>query len=198
MNTKVRTRLSPEARKIQLLDTAKEMIVEDGLQAFTMDALARTAGVTTPLVYNYFPNRQTLLQALLVKEYDSYTRKLVAAVAKATTFEEMVRAYITSNFDHHAPGSILPILQSQPDIVEVIQEQLQRDGNQTANFVVQQTAESFKLNKAQAELLASMSSGASIAAAQYASKARVNRKKTIESVLTYVMAGIDALTDAKS
>lgn len=197
MGAKVRTRLSPEARKKQLLDTAKTMIVEDGLQAFTMDALAKTAGVTTPLVYNYFPNRQSLLQALLVQEYDSYTRKLVAEVARARTFEEIVRVYITSNFDHHAPGSILPILQSQPDIVSVIQNQLKKDGNQTANFVVQQTAESFKLNKAQAELLASMSSGASIAAAQYASKARVNRKKTIERVLTYVLAGINALTDEK-
>ena len=197
MNAKVRTRLSPEARKVQLLDNAKTIILEEGLQAFTMDALARAAGVTTPLVYNYFPNRQNLLQELLVKEYDSYTKKLVAAVAKAVTFEDIVRAYIISNFDHHAPGSILPILQSQPDIVEVIKHQLRKDGNQTANFVVQQTAESYKLNMAQAELLASMSSGASIAAAQYAAKARVNRKKTIENVLTYVLAGIDALTNTK-
>ena len=198
MNVKVRTRLSPAARKIQLLDSAKDIIVEHGLQAFTMDALARAAGVTTPLVYNYFPNRQNLLQELLVKEYDSYTRKLGAEVAKAATFEEIVRAYITSNFDHHAPGSILPILQSQPEIVAVIQEQLKANGNQTANFVVQQTANSFKLSKAQAELLASMSSGASIAAAQYASKARVNRKKTIDSVLTYVLAGLNALTKDNS
>jgi DNA-binding transcriptional regulator YbjK len=30
-----RTRLTPEARRDQLLDTAKRMIVDDGLQAFT-------------------------------------------------------------------------------------------------------------------------------------------------------------------
>ncbi len=195
MTEKVRTRLSPDARKKQLLDTAKSIILEDGLQAFTMDALARAAGVTTPLVYNYFSTRQTLLQALLEQEYNDYTRKLARAVTNAATFEETVRAYITSNFDHHAPGSILPILQSQPDIVEVIQKRLRNDGNQTANYVVQQTAESYQLTKPQAELLASMSSGASIAAAQYAKTARVNRKKTIEKVLKYVMAGLDALVN---
>jgi AcrR family transcriptional regulator len=36
MNATVRTRLSPAARKKQLLDTAKAMIVEEGLQRFTM------------------------------------------------------------------------------------------------------------------------------------------------------------------
>ena len=33
-----RTRLSPEKRKKQLLDTASAMIVAEGLQSFTMEA----------------------------------------------------------------------------------------------------------------------------------------------------------------
>ena len=54
MNNKSRTRLSPSARTDQLLDVAKQMILSDGLQAFTMESLARTAAVSSPLVYNYF------------------------------------------------------------------------------------------------------------------------------------------------
>ena len=170
MNAIVRTRLSPAARKKQLLDTAKAMIVEEGLQHFTMEALARTAGVTTPLVYNYFSGRQALLKSLLVQEYESYRLKTVAEVGAAKSFDDVVRAYVTSNFDHHAPGSILPILQSQPEIVEVIELHLKKDGQQAAEFVVQSTAKSFELTKSEAELVASMSSGASIAAAQYAGR----------------------------
>ena len=193
MNVTGRTRLSPAARKKQLLDTAKAMIVEEGLQRFTMEALARTAGVTTPLVYNYFSSRQALLKSLLVQEYESYRLKTVAEVGAAKSFDDVVRAYVTSNFDHHAPGSILPILQSQPEIVEVIERHLKKDGQQAAEFVVQSTAKSFKLTKLQAELLASMSSGASIAAAQYAGRVRVNREKTIDNVVAYVLAGISAI-----
>lgn len=193
MNAIVRTRLSPAARKKQLLDTAKAMIVEEGLQHFTMEALARSAGVTTPLVYNYFSGRQALLKSLLVQEYESYRLKTVAEVGAAKSFDDVVRAYVTSNFDHHAPGSILPILQSQPEIVEVIELHLKKDGQQAAEFVVQSTAKSFKLTKSQAELVASMSSGASIAAAQYAGRVRVNREKTIDNVLAYVLAGISAI-----
>lgn len=179
--------------KKQLLDTAKAMIVEGGLQRFTMEALACTAGVTTPLVYNYFSGRQVLLKSLLVQEYESYRLKTVAEVGAAKSFDDVVRAYVTSNFDHHAPGSILPILQSQPEIVEVIELHLKKDGQQAAEFVVQSTAKSFKLTKSQAELVASMSSGASIAAAQYAGRVRVNREKTIDNVLAYVLAGISAI-----
>jgi len=193
MNASVRTRLPPVARKKQLLDTAKGMIVEEGLQLFTMEALARTAGVTTPLVYNYFSGRQVLLKSLLVQEYESYRLKTVAAVGAAKSFDDVVRAYVTSNFDHHASGSILPILQSQPEIVEAIELQLKRDGQQDAEFVVQSTARSFKLTKSQAELVAGMSSGASIAAAQYAGRVKINREKTIENVLAYVLAGISAI-----
>ena len=97
MNATVRTRLSPAARKKQLLDTAKAMIVEEGLQHFTMEALARTAGVTTPLVYNYFSGRQALLKSLLVQEYESYRLKTVAEVRAAKSFDDVVRAYVTSN-----------------------------------------------------------------------------------------------------
>ena len=43
--TRPRTRLSPQARKTQLLDTAKSMILRAGLRSFTMEALARNAGV---------------------------------------------------------------------------------------------------------------------------------------------------------
>ena len=61
MKTEPRTRLTPAARTDQLLDTSKQMIKENGLQAFTMESLARTANVSSPLVYNYFANRQALL-----------------------------------------------------------------------------------------------------------------------------------------
>ena len=54
-----RTRMSPEARREQLLDTARGLIVTEGLQPFTMEALARAASVSSPLVYKYFESRRT-------------------------------------------------------------------------------------------------------------------------------------------
>ena len=78
-----RTRLSPDARRAQLLDTAKEMVISNGLQAFTMEGLAREAGVSAPLVYNYFAGRPQLLQALLVREYHLFVEETTEALQDA-------------------------------------------------------------------------------------------------------------------
>ena len=187
---RVRTRLSPEARKNQLLATAKQMIVDNGLQSFTMEALARSAGVSSPLVYNYFASRQAVLRALLEQEYQVYTRKLTGEVQAAQNFEEVVRTFIISNFDHYAPGNILPILLSQPEIADAVQASQNKYGRQTASFLVQNTAKTYKLTKPQAELLVRMSSGASIAAAEYSAHSNVDREKTIDTVLSYILAGL--------
>ena len=193
MTAKARTRLSPEARKSQLLTTSKQMIVGDGLQRFTMEGLARAAGVSSPLVYNYFSSRQELLQNLLELEYRAFTDKLTAEVGAAEQFEDVVRIFIRSNFDHHSPGNILPILRSQPEIAQSIQASETEQHMRTARFLVQNTAKNYKLTRPQAELAVRMSSGASIAAADYSARSRADQNRTIETVLSYVLAGIEKI-----
>jgi AcrR family transcriptional regulator len=45
MSGKKRTRLSPEARRDQLLDSARDLIQNQGFSGFTMEALASEAGL---------------------------------------------------------------------------------------------------------------------------------------------------------
>ena len=189
--TKTRTRLSPEARKAQLLDVSKEMILADGLQEFSMEALARTAGVSSPLVYNYFDSRLDTLRSLLAREYEAYGARLTEDVEQAEDFETVVRLSIESNFDYYAPGNIIPVLESQPEIVVAIESQQRKNGRDLARFLVRTTADTYNLSQRQAELFVQMSSGASIAAAQYASYGRMNRNKVIEAALAYILAGLE-------
>ena len=185
-----RTRLTPEARRTQLLDTAKTMIVEHGLQSFTMESLARTAAVSSPLVYNYFESRQVLLKALLSLEQQRFAQRLKLEISAAKDYEAIVRIFIASNFDHYAPGNILPILQSQPEIADAANKFRHADGQQAAKFLVQSTANTYKISKSQALLLVSMSSGASIAAAELNAGKPGNRNKAIDTALAYVLAGM--------
>ncbi|MEM8766809.1 MAG: TetR/AcrR family transcriptional regulator [Pseudomonadota bacterium] len=188
-----RTRLSPEARRTQLLDTAKTMVIAEGLQAFTMEGLAREAGVSAPLVYNYFSGRPELLKALLAREYERFVQATVEAVRSAKNFEDIVRLYVTSNFDHHAPGNILPLLLSQPELASAIRTEQQRRGRQNAKFLVSAAADTYQLNQRQAQLVVSMSSGASIAAAELAANAKLKREETIDLAVSYIMAGIERI-----
>jgi AcrR family transcriptional regulator len=194
---KIRTRLSPTLRKSQLLDTAKLLIMEEGLQRFTMEALARTAGVTSPLVYKYFSSRETLLQVLLGREYKAFSENLSTKLSGTKDFAGVLRTFIVSNFDHHAPGNILPALLNEADIATVIEKDLKKGRRQTASYLVKNTAGSYKLTKIQAELLVSMTSGLSIAAAAYYNKSKIDREQCIETVMTYALAGLEKTSQSQ-
>src|ERR1700742_4142080 len=61
-------RLPPAERREQLLDAALSVIDEGGYDAVSMEAIARAAGVTKPVVYDLFANLGELLRALLQRE----------------------------------------------------------------------------------------------------------------------------------
>ena len=193
MSTKQRTRLSPAARTDQLLNVAKEMIVSDGLQSFRMESLARMAEVSSPLVYNYFSSHQALLRALLEREYRESSNALFYEVVNATSFEDVIRVFITSNFEHHAPGNILPVLLSQPDIADSISEMRSEQRKRTATYLVKNSAKTYKLSIEQAQLAITMSSGASIAAAEWVAMSSLEKSRAIDMALSYIKAGMSGL-----
>jgi len=57
-----------EDRRNQLLDAAMEIIVRDGYGGVSMDAIAREAGITRPVVYSSFAGLAQLLYSLLDRQ----------------------------------------------------------------------------------------------------------------------------------
>ena len=112
-------------------------------------------------------------------------------VAGAGDFEDVVRIFINSNFDHYAPGNIIPILESQPELASAIRAEGEDHGRNVARYLVRVTADTYNLTPRQAGLLVQMSSGASVAAAQHAATSRTNRKAAVESALAYILAGLE-------
>jgi AcrR family transcriptional regulator len=60
--------MAPEQRREQLLDAALSVIVAQGYSGVSIEAVARTAGVTRPVIYDHFPNLGRLLYALVERE----------------------------------------------------------------------------------------------------------------------------------
>jgi AcrR family transcriptional regulator len=60
--------MTPERRREHLLDAALGVIVEQGYSGVSVEAVARAAGVTRPVIYDHFPNLGQLLQALIERE----------------------------------------------------------------------------------------------------------------------------------
>jgi AcrR family transcriptional regulator len=60
--------MAPSERREQVIDAALQVIVEQGYAGVSIEAIARTAGVTRPVIYDHFPNLGALLQALIERE----------------------------------------------------------------------------------------------------------------------------------
>ncbi len=71
--------LGPERRRPLILDAALEVYVERGYRGTSMQAVADAAGVTKPVVYECYPNKDELLLALLDRE----ERRLLDAISQA-------------------------------------------------------------------------------------------------------------------
>jgi AcrR family transcriptional regulator len=61
-------RLPPGQRREQLIDAALSVIVQQGYSGVSIEAVARAAGVTRPVIYDHFPNLGRLLHALIERE----------------------------------------------------------------------------------------------------------------------------------
>ncbi|QNG17993.1 TetR/AcrR family transcriptional regulator [Rhodococcus triatomae] len=60
--------MSPDERREQLLDVVLEIIDTRGVAAVSMDAVARGAGVTRPVVYGLFSDTDDILRSSLDRE----------------------------------------------------------------------------------------------------------------------------------
>jgi AcrR family transcriptional regulator len=68
MAARVPARMTAQARREQLLDVAKAIVVERGFHAVSIEAVARQAGISRPIVYGHFHDLDGVLEALIDRE----------------------------------------------------------------------------------------------------------------------------------
>ncbi len=62
--TSSRSARKREARQNQILEIAERLIAEEGIESFSLHAVARELDVVTGTLYRYFPNKDALVAAL--------------------------------------------------------------------------------------------------------------------------------------
>lgn len=71
------TRLTGPQRRQQILDVTRAIADERGFHAISIDAVAKRAGITRPVVYDHFNDLPGLLQALLDREGERAMEQLM-------------------------------------------------------------------------------------------------------------------------
>jgi AcrR family transcriptional regulator len=87
-------RLTRAERRDALLDAAVALVTSGELAAVSMETVAERAGVSRPLVYKHFANRNELLAAVYRREAVHLHRQLAAEVGAADNVEAMFRTLI--------------------------------------------------------------------------------------------------------
>lgn len=70
------TKMSAEDRREQLLDVTKDLVAREGFHAVSIEAVAREAGITRPIVYGHFRDLGGLLEALVDREGERALQQL--------------------------------------------------------------------------------------------------------------------------
>jgi AcrR family transcriptional regulator len=109
-------RLPGPERREHLLDVAAQLVVEEGIDAVTMEGIATRAGVSKGLGYAYFRNRDELVLALYDREVRALDERVAKAIAGAHSLEGKVSATLTEWFAHlYERGEIVGTLtRAQP------------------------------------------------------------------------------------
>jgi len=113
------SRLSREGRREQILDSAKALILKDGLSRCTLEAVAVEAGISKALIYRHFSAVEDLLRALLNREYHPPRQDLAAD--DASGFAERVRLGSERLFAHcNENRTIVRMLLSDPGVARLL------------------------------------------------------------------------------
>jgi AcrR family transcriptional regulator len=93
-----RTRLSRSERMEQTLEVGRRLFAERGFAAVTMDDIAGEVGVTKPLLYNYFGNKERLYIACMERSGDALFATIGEAVAGTSSPGDALNAGLRAFF----------------------------------------------------------------------------------------------------
>lgn len=91
---------SPKARRkaLEIMEATITCLARRGYQGVTLDMIARTAGVTRPLIRHYFRNLDELLRTSTQYIRLLFQRLAIDALVSGTSADEMLGLYIDACF----------------------------------------------------------------------------------------------------
>lgn len=109
--THIRKRLSPEARRDQLIDAAVACYGEMGVERAGHGDVAKRAGVSTATVFNYFGTREILTRTVISEVYDAFKNMFRTSVASNATPQEHIQN-MAVKYDF--------LVEQRPDVIKVL------------------------------------------------------------------------------
>lgn len=90
----------------RVLEEARKQVMGPGYSSMTIRSLAKTLGIATGTIYNYFPSKQMIVATFMASEWMTTINKIKAECESAIGYREVLNATysgIKEYYDEHAP-----------------------------------------------------------------------------------------------
>lgn len=192
-----RRRLAPQERAGQILDFAAKLILEEGFTEVSMERLGREAGVSKALVYNYFPNQNDLLKALLEREIDVLNERQMEQVRQAKDFRDLLlrttRTYVEQVRER---GPLLQRLWAEAAVARTVAVKHLEERDKTKGYFAHRVSKEYGLPHTVALTAVDMQMALTEAAAQHLSHTSQDVDFAVDIYVTMMLGGLDALEQA--
>ncbi|MCB0919498.1 MAG: TetR/AcrR family transcriptional regulator [Actinobacteria bacterium] len=149
-------RLPRRQRRAQLLNAAREVFVETGYHAASMDDIAARAGVTKPVLYQHFGSKRDLYLAVLDSGAMAFAESIELALQSTANNQERVTATVSAYLDFMSRDDATYRLVFESDLVNApdVRERVERVNHMGATMVARIISEDTDLSEEEAMLLA--------------------------------------------
>jgi AcrR family transcriptional regulator len=189
---------APERRE-QLLEVARKVFGRRGYHTVTMDAVAREAGVTKPILYDHFPSKRELYLSLLEADLANLKERLGEALETSKGNRERIRGSFQAYFDFvddHAEGFRL-LMQEAVGSERESREKVFRFRDEVLEQVTEVIARESRGNldrREAADVALGLIGMVETVAQRDAGAAKEQRAKTVDTLVRLAWRGITGLT----
>ena len=85
----------------EILDVARKQLSDGGVDAVTLESVARELGMTKQALYHYFPSKEALNRSLVASLIDEEVETMIAAVEAADAGEHTLGTLIRAFYKHY-------------------------------------------------------------------------------------------------
>lgn len=186
-----RTRLAPEERAQLILDVAAQIVTNEGVSAVNMDRLGRDAGISKALVYNYYPNRNDLLRALLLREVRLYQEQQRRAAENETDIDALIRITTRTYLDHIVEkGVLIERLMNEPAIATGMGEMERQGRKQTIEYLASRLNEGLTMPPNLARMMVELTLGLTGAGGAYLDRSGCDIELLEDMLVTMIRSNV--------
>ena len=102
---------------VEILDAAQQVFEQYGARRANVEDVARTAGVSRSTLYRAYPNKEVLLEAVLLRQFDDFLTELDRVAADLPPREAVVECFTRGIALTREIPLLARLAETEPDVV---------------------------------------------------------------------------------